>query len=504
MAKRYIFLTLLFLALAILVAIGFSFVLKTNLLTSKSNLVSQKEDKNMAKKEIIRQPAVAGSFYPADKNELQQMIGEFLAAVPAEAVATDTPRIIIVPHAGYPYSGPVAAYSFKQLIGKNIKKAIIIGPSHHFPVSGLFLSGADLWQTPLGSVNIALINSELAKENNFAINDQVHTPEHALEIEVPFLQTVLPNIEIIPIIVGQLNTSQRADFVSTLNRYLDAQTVLIVSVDMSHYHPYDEALNLDKQSIDHVLNLDDNGILNDEIDAPWAVATVLQLAKQNSWQPKLLKYANSGDTAGDKSAVVGYGAVGFYESQKQKSTKAQNQDEYSDAEKKELLQVARTALEMYVKQGKTYQPKTDDVKLQEKRGVFVTLTKNGQLRGCIGYIEPIKPLIEAVRDNAISAAVHDSRFDPVDVSELKDIDIEISILTVPKPDTIENITKDKLGTVLENGSRGATYLPQVWEDLTDPTEFFQSLCRKGGLSADCYKDSQTQVYSYRAIVFGEE
>lgn len=500
MLKKYFFIPLLIFALVIIIAVILTIFSKNQFLTPTANEVSQKENKNMAKKEVIRLPAAAGSFYPGNKTELSQMINDFLNQV-ADQSATTTPRILIVPHAGYIYSGGVAAYGFKQLVGKDIKKAIIIGPSHHFPVSGLFLSGANRWQTPLGLVNLASINSELAKENNFVINEEVHQSEHALELEVPFLQTVLPNIEIIPIVVGQLNAKARADFVLTLNRYLDSQTVLIVSVDLSHYHPYDEARKLDGQSIDHILNLADNGILSDEIDAPWAVATVLELARQNNWPPKLLKYANSGDVTGDKSAVVGYAAVGFYESQKHKNPKTN--DEYSEAEKQELLEVARTTIEQYLKEGKTYEPATANPKFKEKRGVFVTLNKNGQLRGCIGYIEPVASLVEAVVDNAISAAVHDNRFSPVQASELKDIEIEISILTVPEIDTLQNIIDQKLGVVLKQGNRGATYLPQVWEGLADPNQFFSTLCLKGGLAANCHKDKDTQFFSYKAIVFHE-
>lgn len=455
----------------------------------------------MAKK-IIRQPAVAGGFYPADKAELQEMINDFYVNV-GEEKPTTTPRILIVPHAGYVYSGQVAAYSFKQLEDLGIKRAIIIGPSHHFPARGLYLASADYWQTPLGEVKVADLNNNLAKDSLFTVNDQIHQPEHALEIELPFLQSLIPDIEVAPIIVGQLSVQEQSAFADVLSQYLDDETILIVSVDLSHYHPYLEATELDNQSIQDILNLDDSGIIDDEIDAPWAVASVIKLAKQNGWQPKLLKYANSGDVTGDKSAVVGYSAIGFYGNSKQAGKLASEQDEYTQAEKEELLKIARTTLEQYLKEGKTYEPQIDNSKFKENRGVFVTLNKNGQLRGCIGYIQPIKPLIEAVCDNAISAAVHDTRFLPVQASELDDIEIEISILTVPKPDTLENIIKNKFGVVLQQGNQGATYLPQVWEDLADPEQFFQSLCLKGGLMPNCYKDAKTELFSYQAIVFHE-
>ena len=475
-------------------AVGILTFLKDNLFNpTDKNII--KQNLNMASEQkIIRPPAVAGAFYPGSKNEIENLINNFFVNVNVEQ-STGTPKILIVPHAGYIYSGQVAAYSFKQLQGLGIKRAIIIAPSHHYPVSGLVLSSATHWRTPLSLIKVAEINKDLASENNFEVSDQVHEPEHSIEVEVPFIQVVDPAIEIVPIIVGQLSTSQQTEFAKVLEKYLDSQTILVVSVDLSHYHPYEQALKLDQQSIDDTLKLDSNGVLDDEIDAPWAVSAVLQLAKEKGWQPKLLNYQNSGDVTGDKSGVVGYAAVGFY-SQEQK-------DEYLESEKQELLGVARTTLELYLTEGKVYEPQTDNQKFKEKRGVFVTLNKNGNLRGCIGYIQPVKSLIEAVRDNAISAAVHDSRFEPVDAIELNDIKIEISILTIPKPDILENIIENHYGVVLQQGNNGATYLPQVWDDLSDPDEFFSSLCLKGGMSLDCYKDPKTELMSYRAIGFRE-
>lgn len=479
--------------LAIIIAIAVGFTIASQHFPSKDEITNN--DNNMTPKEVVRQPAVAGSFYPAGKKELESMIAGFLKNAVKEGQVS---QILIVPHAGYPYSGQVAAHSFKQLEGSNYKKAILIGPSHNFSVSGLFLSNATHWRTPLGLVKIADINSQLAKENNFTINDEVHKPEHALEVEIPFLQTVAPNIEIVPIIIGRLNAEQQLEFAAVLNQYLDSETVLVVSVDLSHYHEYDEAVELDNQSIKHILDLDSRGILADEIDAPWAVASVLELAKRNSWQPKLLKYANSGDVMGDKSQpVVGYAALGFF------VREARDKEEYSEAEKRKLLQVARMTIKKYLEDGEEYQVEADNPKFQEKRGVFVTLNKNGTLRGCIGYIEPVKPLIEAVRDNAISAAVHDNRFSPVAAGELDEIKIEISVLTVPAPDILEEIIKNKKGVVLKKGGYQATYLPQVWGGLPDPDEFFSSLCLKAGLPNECYQNADIELFSYEAIIFHE-
>jgi hypothetical protein len=494
--KEYLFYVLLIIALLILTATVFTVFLKNKAADLLKEERVQLGDKNMVSK-IIRYPSVDGSFYPDSKTELKQLVADFFSEATDES-QNGVPRILIVPHAGYAYSGQVAAQSFKQLEIPGYTKAILIGPSHHFPLSGLFLSKTTHWQTPLGEIEID--NLGLEKENGFEISEDVHKPEHSLEVEIPFLQYVAPGLIITPIIVGQLDEKQQLDFASTLKKYLDDQTVLIVSVDMSHYHPYDEAVKLDKKTIQDILELNHQEILKDEIDAPWALASVLELARQEGLVPKLLDYKNSGDITGDKSSVVGYSSIVFYDTNQKNMS---NQEEYTKEEKTELLKIARDAIISYLEDDKVYEPKTNNPKFMENRGVFVTLNKNGKLRGCIGYIQPIKPLAEAVSDNAISAAVEDNRFLPLDKSELEEIEIEISVLTVPKDDTIEEIIKYKKGVVLSKGNRGATYLPQVWEGLSDPDQFFQSLCLKGGLSSNCYKDTDTQIMSYEAVVFGE-
>lgn len=492
--KKYLFYGLALIIFLILILLMFYFINKNNLL-----LVPIKEEYKNMEKNITRQPAVAGSFYPADFNELKNKVDINLNH--ATTIDFGVPKIIMVPHAGYDYSAGVAAQAFKQLIDTGYKKAIILGPSHHFPVSGLVLTQADFWQTPLGDVKIFKGNSDWAKEKYFSVNENIFQPEHAHEIQLPFLQRILPDIEIIPIVVGQLDSNQIISFVQTLKKYIGKDTILIVSVDLSHYHSDKDAKKLDQQTIDDILNFNIEDIINnDEIDAPWAVASVLSLAIDEKWQPKLLQYKNSGDVTGDKSSVVGYVAIAFYPTATESNF---NLDDYSQAEKKELLKLARQTLETYLKTGKTIQPEITNPKFLAKRGVFVTLTKAKKLRGCIGYIEPFKSLAEAIVDNAISAAVNDSRFSPVSLDELADLQIEISILTPPQPDTIENIIKYKKGAILQQDNRGATYLPQVWADLSEPEEFFTSLCFKAGLSAECYRDKQTKVSSYQAILLIE-
>ncbi len=177
-------------------------------------------------------------------------------------------------------------------------------------------------------------------------------------------------------------------------------------------------------------------------------------------------------------------------------------DEFTRGEKEYLLKIARATLEKYLFDREKFEPQTTNQRLWEKRGVFVTLNKRGRLRGCIGYIEPMEALIAAIRDNAIAAA-RDPRFLPLEASELKEIEIEISILTLPEKTTYDEI-KTGDGVIIRQGGASATYLPQVWDDLPDRREFFGTLCEKAGLAAACYQDKQTQFFKYQAMVFSEK
>ena len=198
------------------------------------NNENQKISFNDMSSQQIRPAAVSGSFYPSTPAELTTMIEDFLSKVQVDETIAN-PRIIIVPHAGYQYSGAVAAKAFKQLINKDITRAVIIGPSHHFPLAGLVLAKADIWQTPLGEVKVSLLNKDLARQPNFKIDDKVHEPEHALEMQLPWLQIVLPQAEIIPIIVGQLSLEEQQQFAESLSEILDDQTVLIASVSIESF-----------------------------------------------------------------------------------------------------------------------------------------------------------------------------------------------------------------------------------------------------------------------------
>ncbi|MCX6750170.1 MAG: AmmeMemoRadiSam system protein A, partial [Candidatus Pacearchaeota archaeon] len=328
--------------------------------------------------------------------------------------------------------------------------------------------------------------------------EEAHENEHALEVELPFLQTQLQNsqFEIIPLIVGQTDTNE---FKNILIRYLEEDDLIVVSADLSHYHKYNQALALDSYTLNNIMNLDSEAILNSEIDAPWAVSSLLKIAKEKSWKPYLLVYANSGDITGNKSSVVGYSAIVFVES-------------FNSEEKQFLLNLARESAETYLKTGKKIEVNEKDIpeNLKINKGCFVTFIEDEQLRGCIGNILPQLPLYECVIENSINAAIRDARFSPVNYSEMKKIKIDVSVLSIPS--LLQHNSSEELllklkplehGVIIKRGTDQSTFLPSVWEFIPNKEDFLANLCMKGNMEADCWKDPKTEVYIYTAEDFSE-
>jgi AmmeMemoRadiSam system protein B/AmmeMemoRadiSam system protein A len=453
-------------------------------------------------KASVVEPVVAGQFYPGDKAQLKAVIEKYLAD--AKPVEIEGHIIgLAVPHAGYQYSGPVAASGFKQLQGKDYKTVVVIAPSHRVPFEGVALTTKDFYETPLGRIPIANdLSRKLISENSWAKDDpRPFLVEHSLEVELPFLQTVLNNFRLLPIIMGLEGTIDVEKLAEALNRLLPGGDALFVaSTDLSHYHAYNEAVEKDKKTIKIVEGMDAAKLERSvqdgsaEMCGSLPVCTLMALTKIRGGSAKLIEYANSGDTAGDKSRVVGYAAMAFAEPEKQGLTETQ---------KKTLLKVARQAVEAEVL-GKRQTPvNVSDPLLNAPGAVFVTLKKRGDLRGCIGHIFPIEPLIMSVRDNAIAAASRDPRFEPVTPQELKDIHIEISVLTSPEP--LANPLDVRVGTdglIITKGFNKGVLLPQVpVEQGWGKEEFLDGICRKAGLQPGSWKDAKLE--RFQAIVFSE-
>ena len=484
------------------------------------------EGTQMSKIKKVREPAVVGLFYPQEPEALGQMIDAFLSDAPA--VQIKNLRGLICPHAGYRYSGPTAAHGFKQLAGRDVETVVVMAPSHYAAFHGASIPDVQAYRTPLGLVEVSEKAPALAKVPPFACcppcqvsrppwhvqspkkappagEETPHTWEHSLEVEIPFLQRVLKGFRILPVVFGQVDAEKAAE---ALADYVDEKTVLVVSSDLSHYHPYDEARSLDKSCVDAICRLDVKGMRAQEACGKGPILALMHLAIRNGWKARLLDYRNSGDTSGDKSGVVGYAAIAFVEAE----AAATEPGSLSQEERQTLLTLARSTLREVV-DGRPI-PKADRRELPkgltENKGCFVTLTKGGRLRGCIGYIFPQGPLYEAVMQNAYNAAMRDGRFPPVERDELDAIRIEISVLTVPQrleftspEDLLAKLRPHVDGVVLNVGRRQSTFLPQVWEQLPEKESFLNHLSQKAGLPAGAWRQPGTTVLTYQVEAFSE-
>ena len=458
----------------------------------------------------IRKPAVAGMFYPASPDRLKGEISNYLRKV--ASVKTEGEIVAIIsPHAGYEFSGGVAAYGFKAIEGKDFSTVIIIGPSHYVYFKGSSIYPEGYYRTPLGDVEI---DKELAKKlingSNIRFYPPAHQREHSVEVQIPFLQTVLKDFKIVPIIMGNCSYQDCLDLGKAIAENVkDKRILIIASTDLSHFYPSEEARFLDKITLNEIRRFNPRELYQkvqtEECQLCGAmpvVATLIASKDLGADKIELLKYLHSGDVTGDNSRVVGYGSLLIQKTEDRRQKTEKNRENLSSDEKKRLLEIAREAIESYVNKQERIKIKETNPKLREKRGVFVTLTKSGQLRGCIGYIQPIKPLCEAVRDMAIEAAVNDPRFTPLQKGELNEIEIEISVLSPLKK--IEDVTEIEVGRdgiFIKKGFHSGLLLPQVaTENNWDREEFLRHTCYKAGLPSDAWKEG-AEIYIFSAEIF---
>lgn len=487
----------------------------------------------------VRQPAVAGLFYPKSPDVLSGAVDAYLAAAPTNTLSNV--RALICPHAGYEYSGPVAAQAYKRLAGGGFDTVVILAASHYALFQGVSVPVTDAYDTPLGRVPVSEKARQLAKQPPFVLEprcrvqrpswagiaskplppageDTPETWEHSIEVQLPFLQRTLKQFKILPVMFGQADPVEVAKALAPL---VNDKTLVIVSTDLSHYYPYEEARALDRRTVKWICDLDIAALQAPEAEeracGRMPILTVLHLAKLKGWEPQLLDCRNSGDTAGDKSRVVGYCAVAFTggeenTSSDQARTEAKPPVQFTSAERKFLLGVARQTLTRVTAGRGLPEIKADAIpaSCRALKGCFVTLTKSGDLRGCIGNILPAGPLYQAVMDNARSAALRDPRFPPVTGDEATKLHIEVSVLTVPEPlafrspdDLLVKLQPRRDGVVLKIGERGATFLPQVWEQLPDKIEFLNHLAAKAGCAPSAWRGKDVSVSIYHVEAFEE-
>jgi hypothetical protein len=476
------------------------------------------EQAQAADAQKIRQAAVAGSFYPADPTKLSAMIDELLAQA-ATPATTDPILAVVAPHAGYQYSGPVAAYTYAALKGRKYARVVIIAPSHYESFDYTSIYEGDAYATPLGNVPVDKIFAhELVKmSTGLRLSNQGHEPtsaggEHAIEVQLPWLQKVLGNFELVPIVMGNQSYEQsRALGVALAKLIKNNDTLIVASSDLSHYHTYDDAVKIDHKSL-HALEAWDYFSMSRNFQSRvWEacggapiVAAMIASERMGANQARMLKYANSGDVTGDHARVVGYSAELFVKSHD--GNRTERPFALSEAEKNELLALARKSVEHAVEKDEAHEPvASSNSALNQESGAFVTLRKNGALRGCIGYTSATKPLYMTVRDTATLAALRDPRFAPVTVDELPKLQYEISVLSpLRRVTNTEQIRVGEDGLLIKNGQREGLLLPQVptehgWNRQT----FLEQTCGKAGLPADCWKEDATDIFIFTAVVFSE-
>jgi hypothetical protein len=446
--------------------------------------------------ETVKEPSVAGTFYPSDKNELTETVESYLSK--AKGIPQDGKLIALIsPHAGYRYSGQVAAYGYRQLQNRDIRRVIMIGQSHHEAFKGASVYTTGSFQTPLGKVAIDEKNAKKLLNENAAITfyPQAFVKEHSLEVQLPFLQSVLKDFAIIPVLVGSPTRSTFEQLISGLTDLADEKTLIVASTDLSHYHSYQEAVEMDGKLISAIESLSamnagelvQNG--KSEMCAAVPVIITMEVAKRRGANLGVLfHYANSGDVTQEKDRVVGYASVGLLRSP------------YTDDEKKELLSLAKKAIHEYVANKKMMEVDIKNPKLKNDGAVFVTIKEHGALRGCIGHVQAVMPLYQSVVKNAIAASSGDPRFPPMTKDELGDIDVEISILSpMQRVKDVREIEIGRHGLVIRKDSRSGLLLPQVpLEQGWDRETFLRQICAKAGLPENAWKEAD--LYSFTAEI----
>ena len=457
-----------------------------------------------------RTPAVAGSFYSSSETELQKSVQSALEGT--KNFQNEDIQALVVPHAGYIYSAHVAATSYRTL-HKTYKNIFIIGSSHHINFNGVSLYTKGDYITPLGKVKVnqQIVHALLLDNNFMQYKKEAHLKEHTIEVQLPFLQEIYGNdFKIVPIILATQELETIIKTADALQPYFNDENLFIISSDLSHYPNYNDAKKVDMRLLNALVTNSTENFVNAIIEneksktanlhtsaCGWSsLLTLLYLTQNKDYNYELLEYQNSGDSKyADKEKVVGYGALRVFKTQNFTLSK-RNKSQIKELVKLTLYDAVLENKKIDIDSQKL------DKQLLQNMGSFVTLHLNGKLKGCIGRFEPKEPLYKTIIDMTISASRYDNRFSPVTKEELKDIKIEVSVLTPrQRVYSIKEIEVGKHGIYIEYGNKNGTYLPQVAKDMGwNAQEFVKSCCEdKAGISLQNCKDAK--LYTYEAIVF---
>ena len=426
--------------------------------------------------ERVKPPNVAGMFYPGDGSVLRREVDAHLEQARCEGPA---PKALIAPHAGYRYSGPIAASAYARLKprAQAIRRVVLLGPAHFHPFHGVAASSAEWFQTPLGRVPVDTTSVRRAQEFVFVQTiDRAFEREHSLEVHLPFLIRVLPRFSLVPLLVGKASP----DEIDTLLEALwgGPETAIVISSDLSHYLDYETARRLDAKTSEAIVALRHDDVGYEQACGRHAVNGLLHLAKRRGLEARALDVRNSGDTAGPRDRVVGYGAYAFFEPAV---------SVLGLEARRHLLGIAARSIRHGIEHGKACEVDPDRLPtaLRDRRATFVTLESNRRLRGCIGSLEATRPLAVDVAHNARAAASADPRFPPVERDELEGLGIKISVLSSPEPmrveseaDLVARLRPGIDGLIIKDRDKRATFLPSVWKGIPEPARFVRELAKK--------------------------
>ena len=507
----------------------------------------------------VKPANVAGTFYPGDGEALRREVDACLGRARAGGPA---PKALIAPHAGYRYSGPVAASAYARLKprAREIRRIVLLGPVHYHPVRGVAVSGAESFETPLGAVPVDVAAVRRALELPFVSRcDPAFEREHSLEVHLPFLLRVLPRFVVAPLLVGDASPAEIDTLLEAL--WGGPETGIVVSSDLSHFLEYESARRLDAKTSEAIVALRHDDVGYEQACGRHAVNGLLHLAKRRGLEASVLDVRNSGDTAGPRDRVVGYGAYAFFEPASEAPGAGTRDSEAPGAgepgsgtsgsgktgseasgskvsgfeapesgtsgaagldsgvpgcrtldseARRRLLGVAMRSIRHGLAHGKKCAVDLDGLPpaLREHRATFVTLESNRRLRGCIGSLRATRPLAADVAHNAHGAAFDDPRFPPIREDELDALHVKISVLSPHEPTGAESeaglaarLRPGIDGLVIEAGERRATFLPSVWESIPEPVRFVRELTAKADWPAGRWPDT-ARAWRYTTEEFG--
>ncbi len=458
----------------------------------------------------IRPPAVAGTFYPGSARELDTAVRDYFAeAAAADTVATAAvaPKAVVSPHAGYVYSGALAARVFAALkpAAEKISRVVLLGPCHRVPLRGLALSRATAFTTPLGDIPIdQAAAEEIIELPQVQVFDETHAQEHSLEVQLPFLQVMLGDFSLVPLVVGSATSGEVAQVLEAL--WGGPETLIVISSDLSHYLDYDSARRIDSKTCQSIERLDPDAIGDSQACGRIPLKGLLTLAKRKGMRVQTVGLCNSGDTAGSHDRVVGYGGWAFYE--KQSDDFESRTRRLLDQHGEYLLDSAAASIRHGLDFAAPLAINTADhpPALGENGACFVTLKHGERLRGCIGSPEAYRPLILDVVENAYAAGFRDPRFPALRSEDMKGLNLSISVLSPPvdmafdgEADLLARLRPDIDGLIIEDKGKRALFLPSVWEQLPRPADFLGHLKNKAGLAGNHWSDT----FKARRFIAGE-